>query len=305
MRLWFAASSEVPVYRQLATQVVLAIFSGELRPGDRLPSTRDLARRFGLHPNTISAGYRQLEREGWTEGRHGSGVYVRRQKETAPTPEQQLDMRIARFIRELRGMRIPPAVVRRRLSEWLASPPPERLVLVDPDAELRAILLAELAPLCPLPVSGMSIEECKAGGCATAAVYLCRPSKAAAVRSALPAGAELVVLPIRSANQWLAPWLPAPSGHLVGIVSRWPEFLSIARTMLVAAGLPPDALLVRDARRANWERGLDQASVILCDSLTRTLPGIPSKPMLVAYPLLADNAQEEIARSCDPAWAGL
>src|SRR5271163_758349 len=77
MRLWFAPSSEVPIYRQLVTQVVLAILSGDLRPGDRLPSTRELARRFGLHPNTISAGYRQLEKEGWTEGRHGSGVYVR------------------------------------------------------------------------------------------------------------------------------------------------------------------------------------------------------------------------------------
>ncbi|MGC2636684.1 MAG: GntR family transcriptional regulator [Acidobacteriaceae bacterium] len=305
MRLWFAASSEVPVYRQLVTQVVLAILSGELRPGDRLPSTRDLARRFGLHPNTISAGYRQLECEGWTEGRHGSGVYVRRQREAAPTPEQQLDLRIARFIRELRGMQIPPAVVRRRLGEWLASPPPERLVLVDPDPELRAILLAELAPLCPLPVSGISIEECQAGGRETPAVYLCRPSKAGLVRAALAAGAELVVLPIRSANQWLAPWLPAPPGHLVGIVSRWPEFLTIARTMLVAAGLPPEALLLCDARGPNWERGLDQTSVILCDSLTRTLPGIPSKPMLVAYPLLADHAQDEIARSCDPAWAGL
>ena len=61
MRLWFSSSSEVPIYRQLVTQVVLAILCEDLRPGDRLPSTRELARRFGLHPNTISAGYRQLE----------------------------------------------------------------------------------------------------------------------------------------------------------------------------------------------------------------------------------------------------
>ncbi len=137
MRLWFASSSEVPVYRQLVTQVVLAILSGELRPGDRLPSTRELARRFGLHPNTISAGYRQLEREGWTEARHGSGVYVRKQKDPAPTPEQILDQRIARFFRDLRSLQIPRAALRRRLEEWLASPPPDRLVLIDPDPELR------------------------------------------------------------------------------------------------------------------------------------------------------------------------
>src|SRR5271154_4573830 len=75
VRLWFAPASEVPIYRQLVIQVVLAILAGDLKPGERLPSTRELARRFALHPNTVSAGYRQLERDGWTEGRHGSGVY--------------------------------------------------------------------------------------------------------------------------------------------------------------------------------------------------------------------------------------
>ena len=42
------------------TQIILGILSDDLSPGQRLPSTRELARRFHLHPNTISAGYRQL-----------------------------------------------------------------------------------------------------------------------------------------------------------------------------------------------------------------------------------------------------
>jgi DNA-binding transcriptional regulator YhcF (GntR family) len=299
VRLWFAASSEVPVYRQLVTQVVLAILSGELRAGDKLPSTRDLARRFGLHPNTISAGYRQLEREGWTEARHGSGVYVRKQKEPAPTPEQMLDHRIARFSRDLRALGIPMTTVRRRLAEWLASPPPDRLVLVDPDVELRQILLAEMLAMGKLPMVGIGMEDCARPECVASAVFLCRPSKAAVVRAALPAGAELIVLPIRSANQWLAPWLPAPQGHLIGVVSRWPEFLTTARTMLIAAGLPDQTLLLRDARKPQWRRGLEQASVILCDSVTRELPGVRDHPMRVVFGLLAYSVRETIARSCD------
>ena len=91
MRLWFAHSSEVPIYRQLVTQVVLAILCGDLKPGDRLPSTRELARRFALHPNTVSAGYRQLEKEGWTERRRGSGITVRAHNEQPQTPEQRID----------------------------------------------------------------------------------------------------------------------------------------------------------------------------------------------------------------------
>jgi len=86
MQLWFARGSEVSIREQLVTQIVLGILSDDLAPGQRLPSTRELARRFRLHPNTVSAGYRQLEREHWVEFRHGSGVYVREDKPEAPLP---------------------------------------------------------------------------------------------------------------------------------------------------------------------------------------------------------------------------
>jgi DNA-binding transcriptional regulator YhcF (GntR family) len=83
---------EVSIREQLATQVVLAILSSDLAPGQRLPSTRELGRRFHLHPNTVSAGYRQLERDCWVEFRHGSEVYVRHRKPDGPiSPALRLD----------------------------------------------------------------------------------------------------------------------------------------------------------------------------------------------------------------------
>jgi DNA-binding transcriptional regulator YhcF (GntR family) len=48
MQLWFARGSEVTIREQLVTQVVLGILSDDLVPGQRLPSTRELARRFRL-----------------------------------------------------------------------------------------------------------------------------------------------------------------------------------------------------------------------------------------------------------------
>ena len=69
MQFWFARGSEIPVRQQLVTQVVLGILCNDLAPGQRLPSTRELARRFHLHLNTISAAYRQLGREKWVEFR--------------------------------------------------------------------------------------------------------------------------------------------------------------------------------------------------------------------------------------------
>ncbi|MES2391016.1 MAG: GntR family transcriptional regulator, partial [Acidobacteriota bacterium] len=124
MRLWFAPSSDVPLYRQLVTQVELAILSGDLRPGDRLPSTRELARRYAIHPNTISAGYRILQQEGWTELRHGSGVYVAPRNEAPSTPRQILDQHIADFFRVARELNLSAEDVRARVTQWLEAPPP-------------------------------------------------------------------------------------------------------------------------------------------------------------------------------------
>ena len=296
MRLWFSSSSEVPIYRQLVTQVVLAILCEDLRPGDRLPSTRELARRFGLHPNTISAGYRQLEREGWTEKRHGSGVYVRNNSEAPSTPEQILDFHIAGFFRAVRELDLPAAAIRHRVAQWLAAPPPDHLLLIDPDAELRQILLTEIRAATTFPVKGISMEECLEAEKLARGIPLCRPSKTKSIRAVLPSGIELITLQIRSANTWLTPWLPAPPGHLIGVVSHWPEFLTHARTVLIAAGLSTDSLIFRDARQQRWNRGLEQVTAILCDAYTATVPALPSKPHTLIFPFLADSTIAELGR---------
>ena len=85
MKLWLNRTSDVSLREQLTTQIVLGILCRELKPGERLPSTRELARRFGIHANTASATYRELEREGWLELRHGSGVYARATRPAAPS----------------------------------------------------------------------------------------------------------------------------------------------------------------------------------------------------------------------------
>ena len=49
---------------------------GTLRPGDPLPSVRQLAADLGVNPNTVKQAYRELEREGLAEVRRGQGTYV-------------------------------------------------------------------------------------------------------------------------------------------------------------------------------------------------------------------------------------
>ena len=292
MRLWFAPDSEVPLYRQLVTQVVLAILSGDLKPGDRLPSTRELARRFAIHPNTISAGYRQLEREGWTETRRGSGVFVRRNSAAPSTPEQILDMHIAAFFRAARELKLPPAAVRERVAQWLEYPPADHLLVIDPDAELRRILMAETRGCTSFEVREASLEDCATRKCLQGAVPLCRPTRTEMVRAALPSGVELTTLQITSAIGWLAPRLSAAKGHLIAVVSHWPEFLIHARPMLAATGLPEESLIFRDARQPRWQRGLEQAAGILCDAYTASVQTLPKKPHIIVFPLIAEASRE-------------
>ena len=71
--------SEIPASNQLFNQIRFAIASRQYPPGYKLPSTRALAMQTGLHRNTISKVYRQLEEDGFVESLAGSGIYVRTQ----------------------------------------------------------------------------------------------------------------------------------------------------------------------------------------------------------------------------------
>ena len=84
--------SDIPASTQLYNQILFAIASRQYPPGHRLPSTRQLALLTGLHRNTISKVYRQLEEAGVVDAQAGSGIYVRDQtqegKAKAPILEQ-------------------------------------------------------------------------------------------------------------------------------------------------------------------------------------------------------------------------
>ena len=67
-----------PTYRQLYSALRDAILDGRLRPGAKLPSTRDLARRYALARGTIVTAFENLKAEGYLTGQVGSGTYISR-----------------------------------------------------------------------------------------------------------------------------------------------------------------------------------------------------------------------------------
>jgi GntR family transcriptional regulator len=70
-------SSGIPLYLQLIEQIKHAMETDAIRPGDQLPSVRKMAEELVINPNTVARVYRELERDGVIEVRHGAGAYVR------------------------------------------------------------------------------------------------------------------------------------------------------------------------------------------------------------------------------------
>src|SRR3954454_5588438 len=68
--------SGVPTYLQLVQQVRQAVRLGILRPGDQLPTVKDVVGSLAINPNTVLKAYRDLDREGIVEGRRGVGTFV-------------------------------------------------------------------------------------------------------------------------------------------------------------------------------------------------------------------------------------
>jgi GntR family transcriptional regulator len=68
--------SGVPTYLQLVQQVRQAVRLGILRPGDQLPTVKDVVAKLTINPNTVLRAYRQLDHEGLVEGRRGIGTFV-------------------------------------------------------------------------------------------------------------------------------------------------------------------------------------------------------------------------------------
>jgi GntR family transcriptional regulator len=80
--------SGVPAYLQLVQQVRQAIRLGILRPGDQLPTVKEVVATLTINPNTVLHAYRQLDLEGLVEGRRGVGTFVA--TGSAPMPVEEL-----------------------------------------------------------------------------------------------------------------------------------------------------------------------------------------------------------------------
>lgn len=76
MRIHISDADGVPIYLQIVNQVKYLVASGQLRPGEEMPTVRALAEQLVINPNTVARAYRELEVAGILAPRRGSGTYV-------------------------------------------------------------------------------------------------------------------------------------------------------------------------------------------------------------------------------------
>ena len=95
MLLRLELSGDTPVYQQIRNQVVAAIASGELRPGERLPTIRALAEECGINMMTASKAYQLLKAEGYiTTGRRDGAVVRLQPGDVKPETMEGLRLRV-------------------------------------------------------------------------------------------------------------------------------------------------------------------------------------------------------------------
>lgn len=126
MELRIETDSRVPIYVQIEEQIRALIAAGQLRPGDQLPTIRQLAADLRVNYNTVAHAYLELDRDGVISTQRGRGTFVADVPdgmEQAEMREEMLRTILHDSLEEARRLGYQPdevaAVFQRELSQWL------------------------------------------------------------------------------------------------------------------------------------------------------------------------------------------
>jgi len=247
VRFHIQQDSDIPASTQLYNQICFAIASRHFPPGHRLPSTRQLAMQTGLHRNTISKVYRQLENDGVVEAMAGSGIYVRDQQnprefKAAPGPRHRHLPDIDREVRQSVDGLLNSGCTLQQARDLLTREIDWRLrcgarVLVStPREDIGAAMLIaeELTPHLEVPVEVVPMEELESvlesssNGTVVTSRYFLQPVEAIAREH----GVRAVPVDLNDFRHELDMLRDLRQGSCVGLVSISPGLLRAAEVIM-------------------------------------------------------------------------
>jgi DNA-binding transcriptional regulator YhcF (GntR family) len=296
MKLWLSKNSEVPVRSQLVAQITIGIACGDLAPGEKLPSTRELARRFNVHQNTVSGAYQELVSQGLIEVRKGSGAFVCVNSEPRPA-ERGLEFLIDKFLHDAEVIGHSRDEASRKLAERLRAKRADGFLVVESNRRLREILVAEIETATSNAVTGIGLDQLASidtNGFQLVAMF----DEADKLNGLLPSGHPCIFLRANSAAASLAGRERPSEFELTGIASGWSDFLNYARLFLLAAKIDSDAIVLVSTNEPGWKHSLKGASRIICDTVTAN--ALSGDPRVMTFPIIAESSLDELRRAACP-----
>lgn len=294
MRIWLSKNSEVPVREQLAEQLRLGIISEDFKAGERLPSIRALATRLAIHPNTVNAAYKDLADWGWVEFRHGSGVYVRERIHSESGESfNLLDGMAADFLRRARAEGFSLSEIQQSIRRVIEVQHVDGVAVIEPDVYLRQILMMEVQEAVGCLVFGLHPDEAlRDPDCLTGLAPAALRTHGELLSNLFSERLACHWMTLRSIPSTLTGQQRPGPDEMIALASHWDGFLKWGRTLLVAAGIHPDALFIVDAKADDWTARLNLSAFVVCDILTASkLPaGVPVR----TYRFISDESLTEL-----------
>jgi GntR family transcriptional regulator len=280
------SDSDIPASKQLFDQIRFAIASRQYPPGHRLPSTRQLAMMTGLHRNTISKVYQQLEESGLVDSLAGSGIYVKMSDReslkqlNSPLFKQypEASQLIRKSLDNLLAQGLTLCQIREFLLEeidWRLRSSAQVLVTV-PSSDIGAgkLMLLELQQSLNIPVQLVPIEELQqvlaqtqSGTVVTSRYFISEVEAIAA-----PYSIRAIAVDIHDYTQELEIVKKLPKDSRLGIVSLSEGILNISE--ILVHSLRGDDILVMTAQVGDLEKLtvlIRTSQTIICDRASHAI----------------------------------
>lgn len=280
VQFYIRPDSEIPASNQLFNQIRFAIASRQFPPGHRLPSTRQLAMQTGLHRNTISKVYRQLEDHGLVEAQAGSGIYVKALGHEGPSRasspiwqhypqasqiiQQSLDNLLSQgcSLNQARELFLAEIDWRLRCSaRVLVTAPTQDIGIGQLMAQELEVALKIPVQLVPIEKLAETIEQVPSGTVVTSRYFI---GEAEAVAS--PRSVRVIPVDIYDFAKEIALVQQLPKGTYLGIVSLSSGLLRA--TEVIIHSLRGDDVLVVTAQLSDDYKInaiVRSAKVVICD----------------------------------------
>ncbi len=260
-------NSGVPVKDQIRAQIELAMLSGELPRGSRLPPIRTWARKLKVHANTISAAYRDLSASGHVVVRSGSGVFVEpRPRRTALQSTVAMKLRAA--VEEAVATGLGKEDILAAVARFAEPRAAEGILVVDPSSEMAMVYASEIKEALGTQVRTATMDELDANPkLAAGLVVAVLPYHVGRVEGVASLGRLVVfTLSVPTPDKVFPAGL---SSGMVLVVSESPLFLSFARVSLKSV-LSEDFEIQTCALENErlWRRFLDASDIILADAVS-------------------------------------